>query len=130
MHEGPNILLISASHRTSRVLPFLVHRNRPLLSIPHSRSPRDSLHSLFPLRFASADPPAFLDYEGCEFLLISASEDIASELGAGTSEEVEEDVPGECKGWEECKDVLKSVLGGTKEKGEGGVESVIISIEK
>ncbi|MQL74863.1 hypothetical protein Taro_007240 [Colocasia esculenta] len=33
------------------------------------------------LRFAPADPPDFLNYEGCEFLLISASDDIDGELG-------------------------------------------------
>ncbi|XP_010263372.1 PREDICTED: uncharacterized protein LOC104601640 [Nelumbo nucifera] len=33
------------------------------------------------LKFAPADPPDFLNYEGCEFLLISASDDIDEELG-------------------------------------------------
>ncbi|XP_024971534.1 uncharacterized protein LOC112510367 isoform X2 [Cynara cardunculus var. scolymus] len=33
------------------------------------------------LRFHAADPPEFLNYEGCEFLLISASDDIQQELG-------------------------------------------------
>lgn len=32
-------------------------------------------------RFGAADPPDFLNYEGCEFLLISASDDIEAELG-------------------------------------------------
>ncbi|CAN8293024.1 unnamed protein product [Cochlearia groenlandica] len=32
-------------------------------------------------RFGAADPPDFLNYEGCEFLLISASDDIEEELG-------------------------------------------------
>ncbi|GFP79200.1 hypothetical protein PHJA_000063500 [Phtheirospermum japonicum] len=32
-------------------------------------------------RFHPADPPDFLNYEGCEFLLISASDDIEQELG-------------------------------------------------
>lgn len=32
-------------------------------------------------RFGAADPPDFLNYEGCEFLLISASDDIEQELG-------------------------------------------------
>ncbi|CAF2258206.1 unnamed protein product [Brassica napus] len=32
-------------------------------------------------RFGAADPPDFLNYEGCEFLLISASDDIEKELG-------------------------------------------------
>ncbi|KAI5414301.1 hypothetical protein KIW84_058437 [Lathyrus oleraceus] len=33
------------------------------------------------VRFGPADPPDFLNYEGCEFLLISASDDIEHELG-------------------------------------------------
>ncbi|XP_075492930.1 uncharacterized protein LOC142530903 [Primulina tabacum] len=32
-------------------------------------------------RFHSADPPDFLNYEGCEILLISASDDLDEELG-------------------------------------------------
>ncbi|KAL3699961.1 hypothetical protein R1sor_017983 [Riccia sorocarpa] len=32
-------------------------------------------------RFVAADPPDFLNYEGCELLLISASDDIEEELG-------------------------------------------------
>ncbi|XP_010537752.1 PREDICTED: uncharacterized protein LOC104812337 isoform X2 [Tarenaya hassleriana] len=32
-------------------------------------------------RFSPSDPPDFLNYEGCEFLLISASDDIEEELG-------------------------------------------------
>ncbi|KAM7459477.1 hypothetical protein LguiA_036471 [Lonicera macranthoides] len=33
------------------------------------------------LRYSPADPPDFLNYEGCELLLISASDDIEEELG-------------------------------------------------
>jgi hypothetical protein len=32
-------------------------------------------------RYSPADPPEFLNYEGCELLLISASDDIENELG-------------------------------------------------
>lgn len=32
-------------------------------------------------KFVEADPPRFLDYEGTEFLLISASDDVSDELG-------------------------------------------------
>ncbi|KAK9057443.1 hypothetical protein SSX86_022278 [Deinandra increscens subsp. villosa] len=39
------------------------------------------------LRYHAADPPDFLNYEGCEFLLIAASDDIHEELGL----EIEED---------------------------------------
>ncbi|XP_059458306.1 uncharacterized protein LOC132187896 [Corylus avellana] len=33
------------------------------------------------LRYSPADPPDYLNYEGCELLLISASDDIENELG-------------------------------------------------
>lgn len=33
------------------------------------------------VKFGAADPPDFLNYEGCEFLLISASDHIEQELG-------------------------------------------------
>ncbi|XP_021888133.1 uncharacterized protein LOC110807331 [Carica papaya] len=42
-------------------------------------------------RFVPADPPDFLNYEGCELLLISASDDIEEELGLELKTEVEED---------------------------------------
>ncbi|MFO7595033.1 MAG: hypothetical protein R6W92_01670 [Desulfocurvibacter africanus] len=32
-------------------------------------------------KFADVDPPEFLDHEGCEFLLIPASDDVKEELG-------------------------------------------------
>lgn len=49
-------------------------------------------------RFAPADPPDFLNYEGCEFLLVSA----AGELGV--------ELRGECAGGgEECSDVLRDL---------------------
>ncbi|XP_073007455.1 uncharacterized protein [Typha latifolia] len=42
-------------------------------------------------RFSPADPPNFLNYEGCEFLLISASDDIEEELGLELKTECEAD---------------------------------------
>ncbi|OVA19290.1 hypothetical protein BVC80_521g96 [Macleaya cordata] len=42
------------------------------------------------LRYSPADPPDFLNYEGCEFLLISASDDIDEELGLELKTELEE----------------------------------------
>ncbi|KAI3775911.1 hypothetical protein L1987_45669 [Smallanthus sonchifolius] len=39
------------------------------------------------LRYHAADPPDFLNYQGCKFLLILASDDIRKELGL----EIEED---------------------------------------
>lgn len=43
------------------------------------------------LRYCPADPPDFLNYEGCEFLLISASDDIENELGLELKTEEETD---------------------------------------
>lgn len=40
-------------------------------------------------KFNPADPPDFLNYEGCEFLLIAASDDIEEELGLELKTEVE-----------------------------------------
>ncbi|KAK1315597.1 hypothetical protein QJS10_CPA05g02463 [Acorus calamus] len=63
------------------------------------------------LRFHPADPPDFLNYEGCEFLLISASDDIDEELGLEVKTE-----------GAECSDLIemfgetassRSLLGGT-----------------
>ncbi|KAL9247210.1 hypothetical protein vseg_020665 [Gypsophila vaccaria] len=51
-------------------------------------------------RFGPADPADFLNYEGCEFLLISASDDIEGELGMELRTEVEEARP-------ECSDLVK-----------------------
>ncbi|CAI5477463.1 unnamed protein product [Closterium sp. Yama58-4] len=49
------------------------------------------------LRFAPADPPAFLDHPGCEVLLIAASDDLTREFGG----EVERDLAaGEGEGGE------------------------------
>ena len=42
-------------------------------------------------RFHPADPPDFLNYEGCEFLLIPASDDIEKELGLELETEEEAD---------------------------------------
>ncbi|CAB4302615.1 unnamed protein product [Prunus armeniaca] len=52
------------------------------------------------LRYCPADPPDFLNYEGCEFLLISASDDIEGELG------LELQTEGEAV--ESCSDLIKT----------------------
>lgn len=52
-------------------------------------------------RFCPADPPDFLNYEGCEFLLIAASDDIEEELGLELK--IEE---GEAN--EDCSDLVKT----------------------
>ncbi|KAI3766749.1 hypothetical protein L2E82_16820 [Cichorium intybus] len=48
------------------------------------------------LRYHAADPPDFLNYEGCEFLLIAASDDIEEELGLELKGEVEETQDASC----------------------------------
>lgn len=50
-------------------------------------------------RFADADPPDFLNYEGCEFLLISAADDVDEELGL--------DLKAAEEGDESCSDLVK-----------------------
>ncbi|XP_059645082.1 uncharacterized protein LOC132286724 [Cornus florida] len=52
-------------------------------------------------RYAPADPPDFLNYEGCEFLLISASDDIGEELGLEVKTECEQPEPS-------CSDLVKT----------------------
>ena len=53
-------------------------------------------------RFSPADPPDFLNYEGCEFLLIAASNDIEEELGLDLKTE-------ECESEDKsCSDLVKT----------------------
>ena len=52
------------------------------------------------LRYCPADPPDFLNYEGCEFLLISASDDIEEELGLELKTEGESDAS--------CSDLVRT----------------------
>ncbi|KAL5823815.1 hypothetical protein ACOSQ4_021715 [Xanthoceras sorbifolium] len=52
--------------------------------------------------YCPADPPDFLNYEGCEFLLISASDDIEEELGLG----LETDQEGQADA--SCSDLVKT----------------------
>ncbi|KAK3430925.1 hypothetical protein EUGRSUZ_E02613 [Eucalyptus grandis] len=52
------------------------------------------------LRYSPADPPDFLNYEGCELLLISASDDIEGELGLELKAEGETDPS--------CSDLLET----------------------
>ncbi|KAL6525419.1 hypothetical protein OROHE_015726 [Orobanche hederae] len=47
-------------------------------------------------RFGPADPPDFLNYEGCEFLLISASDDIEEELGMELRPETDDQSGPDC----------------------------------
>nr|CAB3495717.1 unnamed protein product [Digitaria exilis] len=46
-------------------------------------------------RYAAADPPDMLNYEGCELLLIAASDDVEEELGLELEGEVGEEEEGE-----------------------------------
>ena len=52
-------------------------------------------------RYGPVDPPDLLNYEGCEFLLISASDDIEEELGLEIRPEI--DVPDP-----RCSDLVKT----------------------
>uniref|UniRef100_A0A0E0JVD6 Uncharacterized protein n=1 Tax=Oryza punctata TaxID=4537 RepID=A0A0E0JVD6_ORYPU len=58
-------------------------------------------------RYAPADPPDLLNYEGCEFLLIAASDDVEEELGLEleTETEAEADVGGDAAAG--CSDLVK-----------------------
>jgi hypothetical protein len=60
-------------------------------------------------RFAPADPPDLLNYEGCELLLIAASDDVEDELGLQLEGEVEvEDGEGENQqAASGCSDLVK-----------------------
>lgn len=48
------------------------------------------------VKFSPADPPDFLNYEGCEFLLISASDHIEDELGLELVTEAEGEQDASC----------------------------------
>lgn len=52
--------------------------------------------------YGPADPPDFLNYEGCEFLLISASDDLEEELGLELKGEVDES-----RADESCSDLIQ-----------------------
>ncbi|OEL18611.1 hypothetical protein BAE44_0020368 [Dichanthelium oligosanthes] len=59
-------------------------------------------------RFAPADPPDLLNYEGCELLLIAASDDVEEELGLELEAEVGEGSQGEeQQRAAECSDLVK-----------------------
>ncbi|PUZ40826.1 hypothetical protein GQ55_9G454100 [Panicum hallii var. hallii] len=57
-------------------------------------------------RFAPADPPDLLNYEGCELLLIAASDDVEEELGLELEGEVEVE-EGEEQRAAGCSDLVK-----------------------
>ncbi|EXC33645.1 hypothetical protein L484_013842 [Morus notabilis] len=74
-----------SQHRTTRLI-----KNPEQPGSPRFRGLQNKRRAAFPAhlqgqfghrRFAAADPPDFLNYEGCEFLLIAASDDIEEELG-------------------------------------------------
>ncbi|KAG6495331.1 uncharacterized protein LOC121990026 [Zingiber officinale] len=52
-------------------------------------------------QFVPADPPDFLNYEGCELLLIAASDDVEEELGL--------ELKTECEADPDCSDLLRLV---------------------
>lgn len=59
-------------------------------------------------RYAPAEPPDFLNHEGCEFLLISASDDIEDELGL----DLKTEQAGEAN--ESCSDLVRTFGASTK----------------
>ncbi|XP_051195193.1 uncharacterized protein [Lolium perenne] len=64
-------------------------------------------------RYAPADPPDLLNYEGCELLLISASDDVEEELGLELHTETENETEragggdGEGRAGAGCSDLVK-----------------------
>ncbi|TVU33481.1 hypothetical protein EJB05_25302 [Eragrostis curvula] len=58
-------------------------------------------------RYAAADPPDLLNYEGCELLLIAASDDVEEELGLDLEGEVGEEDAGDEQGAARCSDLVK-----------------------
>ena len=64
-------------------------------------------------RYAPADPPDLLNYEGCELLLISASDDVEEELGLELHTETENEAErgggedGEGRAGAGCSDLVK-----------------------
>lgn len=59
-------------------------------------------------RYAPADPPDLLNYEGCELLLISASDDVEEELGLELHTETENETEdGEGRTGAGCSDLVK-----------------------
>ncbi|KAJ0559923.1 hypothetical protein HanHA300_Chr06g0205801 [Helianthus annuus] len=73
-----------------REASFLIQIKNPTQGQFKTKTKKKKKKSIFPahlqgqfgkLRYHGADPPDFLNYEGCEFLLISASDEIHEELG-------------------------------------------------
>jgi len=88
---------------------FIIQIKNPEQPAPPSAGLQSKRKATFPAhlqgrigsyRFVAADPPDFLNYEGCEFLLISASDDIDAELGLDVKPE---DVDANCK---PCSDLV------------------------
>jgi len=88
---------------------FIIQIKNPEQTAPPSAGLQTKRKATFPAhlqgrigsyRFVAADPPDFLNYEGCEFLLISASDDIDAELGLDVKTE---DGDANCKS---CSDLV------------------------
>lgn len=69
---------------------FLIQVKNPQHGAPPNAGLQNRRKAAFPehllekfgsYRFVAADPPDLLNYEGCEFILIGASDDIEEELG-------------------------------------------------
>ncbi|KAK8919202.1 hypothetical protein KSP39_PZI021072 [Platanthera zijinensis] len=74
--EGSFIIQIKNPEHPGRSGGFRGLQRKRRAAFPASLQGRFGGH-----RYTPADPPDFLNYEGCEFLLISASDDIEEELG-------------------------------------------------
>ncbi|MBE0599192.1 MAG: hypothetical protein IH614_18260 [Desulfuromonadales bacterium] len=72
--EASYIISIANPQKRGRGTPGLVRQQ----TADYPKPLQDAFHGR---KFADADPPAFLDHEGAEFLLIAASDDIRGELG-------------------------------------------------
>ncbi|MFS7888361.1 hypothetical protein Hanom_Chr00s000001g01594041 [Helianthus anomalus] len=73
-----------------REASFVIQIKNPTQGQFKTKTKKKKKKSIFPahlqgqfgkMRYHGADPPDFLNYEGCEFLLISASDEIHEELG-------------------------------------------------
>ncbi|GJW82398.1 hypothetical protein Tco_0146373, partial [Tanacetum coccineum] len=77
-------LLLSVVTVMGSGLPFVLCSD---LIIRKPFTPQNSSQRFGKLRYHAADPPDFLNYQGCEFLLISASDNIQEELGVDVHED-------------------------------------------
>ncbi|KAG0472229.1 hypothetical protein HPP92_016775 [Vanilla planifolia] len=100
--EGSFIIQIKNPEQPGRSGGFSGLQSKRRAAFPASLQAR-----LGKLRFSPADPPDFLNYEGCEFLLIPASANIDEELGLDLKTEAEGEGEAEEEDVAECSDLMK-----------------------